>query len=394
MTLQQAFFLSLLALAFLPDEIKSSLRCVPGTQCLQFVTFNAGWEYRDHCIHEENSKCKDKQSQFPDIRALVRGLADTSQEIRPKNFGRRNQLAHVLLQIAAGVDFIGIQEDRKDLFQDIKKIQDNLYRAHDKRVLRNPIPTKEQFHKKYLIPFNLKFPHQFRNETKRITKAVWTDEKYNKLLSNLPFYKQIVPSYHKQRIGQLYNTKTLKKIENSNNLCFNKGNDGTPDNGRPYQISIFEYKNKKVLVVNAHGPHVSSRKTGRFPTRNFNEYFTQEKLSSKLTQLDNIDLIVFQGDLNRGVEEDQISVGSHRLKWAGHSRSRTGKPLGTFCGSDVFTNEKRPKFWRTVQGNYPRIKKDNMLWWSSGRIQTEAIVLDYIGPVSDHMMVRGTFKFQ
>lgn len=124
-----------------------------------------------------------------------------------------------------------------------------------------------------------------------------------------------------------------------------------------------------------------------------------------------IDLIILQGDLNRGVGNQEIIVElpdrtTAKLVWAGPKKNgKFAGPLGTFIGDKAFTGKNGlPNVWGTFTYQDVRKtpfkqnskKKDNMLWWSPDmkKTVTNATVLPFTSPVSDHMMLRGTFTLK
>ena len=115
-------------------------------------------------------------------------------------------------------------------------------------------------------------------------------------------------SFRDKNCGEFWRKDRFERIEWSEDLEFTKN--------RPYSISLFQSKGagaaipagKYVLLVNAHFEH------RKWPTERFNEFFTEEKMKAALPTIyptlkpGDLALILFQGDLNRGVKSNELQV--------------------------------------------------------------------------------------
>lgn len=187
----------------------------------------------------------------------------------------------------------------------------------------------------------------------------------------------------------------------------------TFESGRPFSVSLFKAKfspelpgflvGNFILFVAAHGPHDSRPEA-------FNRFFTQNQLENRYGELSEqlrklgsssssssdggaIKLILFQGDLNRPVDDNHVRIGTP----SGTSRqllqtSPTGRPNPSYIGFSHGGDVRRDEFGPRRAGKH--FIPDGILFWSEEPVVTrENEVLSTVGAASDHLPVRAVLTW-
>ena len=212
-------------------------------------------------------------------------------------------------------------------------------------------------------------------------------------------------SFRNKDCGEFWRKDRYDRIEESGDLEFAQG--------RPYSISLFQSKGagaaipagKYVLLVNAHFEHVKAKSVA-WPTSKFNTFFTEPKMKAALPKTyptlkaGDLALILFQGDLNRAVNSNELQVWTptdtkgNNLQNLEHTSPDGPKTTyidfdhpGWNVWSDKYSLAKVTNHW----------KPDNILYWqapNSLKLSKRSFdVWETTGAASDHLPVLATLEF-